>query len=474
MPRYDPDEEVFASNAHLLAPPSGSSSRKSASRQGLNNRRSATSLRGSSSLALDMGAEDEAATGRHHSLAHELAVALMPEPSAGSKLLAEEFGIEFDEGAEGIDEITDQHGGLGGVDIHVTDVDVPSFASELAASGNDIPFHDLPPEEADEPEPLNDQGFDPIFDTPTTSRKRQSSPKSVQDPMDVLAQDLKSTEEFVSHLQQLDVDPKPSASHQPTLERLASDVIRRIDVTIRDRESHVRELQEYERQFRKIAGEVGGEDILSHLEELPPVEDLSDAQFKPEPSRANSRHFEPIEEEPRSPGAHRLQGSDWELDPDKHHLGDEDDLTEPATSPIKDTFTSTPLVVGPPTPATTVSQLKHLRSATTSLVSSLTIISEQAQVNGAATSEAGRKLRALKNKLGGWRTDWDSAERSRQKIEKWESGNVDGDDQPGTPTSSSSRPVRRVDGRKIVEEHLRAFELALAEAALKTQAIMAR
>src|SRR5258708_39393553 len=35
------------------------------------------------------------------SLAHELAAAMMPEPSVGSGLLAEEFGVEFDEGAGG-------------------------------------------------------------------------------------------------------------------------------------------------------------------------------------------------------------------------------------------------------------------------------------------------------------------------------------------------------------------------------------
>jgi hypothetical protein len=37
----------------------------------------------------------------------------------------------------------------------------------------------------------------------------------------------------------------------------------------------------------------------------------------------------------------------------------------------------------------------------------------------------------------------------------------------------ASGHAKRVDGRKVVQEHLRAFELALAEAAVKTQAIMA-
>ena len=101
-------------------------------------------------------------------------------------------------------------------------------------------------------------------------------------------------------------------------------------------------------------------------------------------------------------------------------------------------------------------------------------ISEHAQVNGVATADAGRKIRSLKNKLGGWKTEWESAERSRAKIERWEAGIVDTDDNTASLASPVRLTGRRVDGRKIVEEQLRAFELALADAALKTQAIMAR
>ena len=101
-------------------------------------------------------------------------------------------------------------------------------------------------------------------------------------------------------------------------------------------------------------------------------------------------------------------------------------------------------------------------------------------MNGAKTTDAGRKIRALKNKLGGWRQEWETAERSRVKIERWEAGFVDGD---GTSTSGSgsvggsgsATPTksRRVDGRAVVKEHLEAFEKALLEANVKTQAIMA-
>jgi len=122
----------------------------------------------------------------------------------------------------------------------------------------------------------------------------------------------------------------------------------------------------------------------------------------------------------------------------------------------------------------TIPQFAHLRSFTTSLVTSLTTISEQAQVNGVATTEAGRRIRALKNKMGGWQTEWDGAERSRIKIERWEAGVIEGDE-PNASSMTSTRALgaQRVDGRKLVEEHLQAFGRALADAAVKTRAIVA-
>ncbi|RDB23654.1 hypothetical protein Hypma_009179 [Hypsizygus marmoreus] len=455
--QYDAQDDVFASNSHFL---SATSPRKSPSRPSINNRRSNSSLRGPN-LAV---ADDDAANGRH-SLAHELAVALMPEPSAGSKLLAEEFGIEYDEGAEGIDEEVHTNGG---VQIVIDDTHTPSFADELGSEAHAQLFHhDTPVPEIDHAPPE----FDPVFGSPPASKTHRKQ-KQQQDAMDVLAQDLESTDKFLAHLRTLDVDPGSSGSHQPTLERIASDVIRRINETTRDREGQLRELLEYEREFRKIAGEVGGSEVLSRLDELTQLDDLSKDK-PPQTARPESRHtLDMVEEEP-SLTHDRSISHDWETDPDR--LQDEDDDYESVASPVKDSFPAPPPLDGPATPARTIPQLAHLRSFTTSLVTSLATISEQAQVNGAATTEAGRKIRALKNKLGGWRTDWDSAERSRIKIDRWEAG-LDANDNGAT--SSPTTPMRpttakRVDGRVVVAEHLRAFELALADAAIKTQAIMA-
>ena len=390
MPHYAPQDDDFATNSHFLA-----------------------------------ASTSKPRNGHHHSLAHELAVALMPEPSTGSKLLAEEFGIEYDDAAPS------------------------SFADEMhAVSASDASFHDLP--------------------------------AKTEDPsqLEVLAQDLHSTDKFLGHLRTLDVDPGSFAAQQPVLEKLASDVIRRINETVRSREAQVRELLECEREFRKIAGEMGGSDVLGQLDGLDDIEDFSELPQVVEPTKTEHRHHLDTLKEETVPTRsltlhHQLQNSDWELDPDRHRLGDEVDGSEPATSPIKDSFLPAPSIVGPPTPASAIPQLAHLRSCTTSLVSSLSTISEHAQVNRAATTEAGRKIRALKNKIGGWRTDWDSAERSRMKIERWEAGIGDGEDLE-LPISLPRPTGKRTDGRRVVEEHLHAFELALADAALKTQTIMAR
>lgn len=494
MPHYHPSDDVYSSDAHMLAPPSPFR-KPGSSRHNLSARRSSTSLRNPSSLSLET--EEDSDNGRHHSLAHELAVALMPEPSAGSKLLAEEFGIEFDEGAEGIDEApnTQHHSELraedfsfadpGFSDPTFADPGVSSFASELASSAGDAsspyPEHGGPGHETQEYDYDHD---DPSFSsaTPSSSRSRDEEKKPEQDAMLILAQDLESTEKFLGHLRSLDADHGSGSQqqHVPALEGLTSDIIGTINASIREREGHVRDLLEYDREIKKIAAALGGSDILGQLDELPFDEDLIDKPPRPDVSRNNSRNLEPVEEVPRSPTVryrHSRTTSDWDFEADRRLGDDEDDTaTEPATSPIKDTFPAPPPLHLTPTPASVVPQLNHLRTITSSLVSSLSTISEQAQVNGAATTEAGRKIRALKNKIGTWRTEWDSAERSRVKIERWEAGIIgegDGGDSQDTTPMTPTR-VKRIDGRKIVEEHLRAFKIAVEEASLKTQAIMAR
>ncbi|KAK7056281.1 hypothetical protein VNI00_002834 [Paramarasmius palmivorus] len=442
MPHANSD--LFDSDQYLS--PSTSAPKKSPSRNNLNGRRSSASLRGSSSLAHSM--DEEAGNGRF-SLAHELAAALMPEPSTGSKLLAEEFGIEYDEGAEGIDEEIHHHES----DSRNHDV-APSFAEEL---GQGASFDGLPEPQQEPPE------YDPVFASPSKPKKPQ---RPEQDPMEVLAQDLESTDNFLSHLRHIDAEPGSSGSQQSALEKIASDVIRRINDTARDREGQVRELLEYEREFRKISAEVGGNEVLGQLEVLAGMKEVLEDE-EPVDSRSNA-HLDIVEEEDSKDHSH-----DWNSDLHNHLHDEDDDGTDAEPTPIKDTFDPPPPLKGPLTPASTIPQLAHFRKTTTSLVTSLSILSEHAQVNGAATTEAGRKIRALKNKLGTWRTDWDSAERSRIKIERWEAGIIDTTDSLDPSPIHTPSGARRADGRQVVQEHLQAFERALADAGMKTQAIMA-
>lgn len=309
MPSYDTLEsgDVFgASSSRFLAP---SVPRKQPSKQNINARRSSASLRGSS---LAQSLEDDTANGRH-SLAHELAVALMPEPSAGSKLLAEEFGIEYDEGAEGIDQ-NPQHEEEPLQNGHHDSVQDAFDVSE----GGTSPAFTIDAPVSDDPD--LDIQLDPSFGTPVKP-KAPSSRIPDQDPMTVLAQDLEYTEKFLSQLRRLD----SGAAAQSNLEQLASDMIRRINDTARDREGQVRELLECEREFRKISGELGGNDVLGQLDEL---EDMIEEPPQTEPQHdARNKTFDIIHEESLSSSQIIGGGTDWEadLDRDRERMAEEDD-----------------------------------------------------------------------------------------------------------------------------------------------------
>lgn len=435
-----------------------------------------------------------------HSLAHELAFALLPEPSKNPMLLAEEFGLEFDEGAEGIDGSTANDSGYEGHDHH-------DEANGRMNLGDELGQPPLVLEPNEDPalydpgafsaHPIDDAAddLDPSFDTPgppSSPRKRrhhdhggerERERQRDQDPMKILSQDLEYTEKFLSQLQHLDAESSTGLySSHATLEQIASTMISHINETVRDREQQVRELLMYDRELKKIAGEHGGDDVLALLDELETVDGLILSEpERPPVSRANSL----VESKPthaRKSSVNSIIHSprlsrDW--DPrSQNSLDDEEQLyyDSEQPTPSKETFSipPPPSIVGPLTPSQTIPQLSHLRTYTSTLMTSLTNISEQVQVNGAATSETGRKIRALKNKLGGWRTDWDSAERSRQKIEKWEAERKEAS-LSSFSASASLATIRNhnIDGRLVVEEHLRESQRALDEATARIRVIMA-
>ncbi|KAG1887765.1 hypothetical protein F4604DRAFT_2038253 [Suillus subluteus] len=346
-----------------------------------------------------------------HSLAHELAVALMPEPGGGSRMLAEEFGIEYDEGAEGIDD-DDCARGNEEREVHaqgdsLANVIGGSLADEMGGSSL-----------ADE---LGGSG--------SADEDADEDAEDKQDAMEILAQNLASTDQFLAHLRAIDALPTLSFAHTSdaspsahVLESLASDMIRAINEATKERESQVRELIAYEREFRRLSTEVGGNDVLCELDDI----DEGEIESEAVPTKLDTVTEEDELESSYAPSL--------------------------PSSPEKPSFAA-------PQPSSAAAPLPHLvqlRTHTAALLSSLTTISEQAQVNGAATADSGRRIRALKNRFGGLRGEWEGAERSRGRVERWE--------QEGADHHCS----------RVAEEHMIAFQQAIDEAGVKTQAIMAR
>jgi len=143
--------------------------------------------------------------------------------------------------------------------------------------------------------------------TPRTRRQRQAPEQAQQsegDAVALLSQNLESTEKFIAHLRRIDMD----GSAPLALEALAVDIISRLNETTRDREEQVRELLKYEREFQRIAGEVGGSDALASLDALEdPRGQLADvssssstsapASSSPNESTRATRHLDPVTEE---------------------------------------------------------------------------------------------------------------------------------------------------------------------------------
>jgi hypothetical protein len=398
----------------------------------------------------------------------------MPDPGSSSRLLADEFGIELED-EEVPKEATDT----------VQPVEDPKFGNptdftqaewsppKVSAAGS----RRLSSVASDRPDPL--------------IVKRHSPPPVFEpDPFLLLNQSLKSTDLFITQLKRLDTENAQSASRpdEQSVESLAADIIRRIDETTREREEQVRELLGYEREFRKIAGEIGGNDLLGDLEELEHIDGLVDETHIARDLSLGEEDLTVV------CGVRPISGA-WEDAPDPHSLdalmeeeeeeeeeGDEYGFNEPTTPAKEEFLPPSPPSTGPPTPLSTLPHLAYMRTITQSLVNSLGTISEQAQVNTAATTEAGRKIRALKNKLGGWKAEFDDAERSRRRIESWEVGIWDdgteskvalGDRSPAVGSPDGSVPgSQRIDVRKIVEEELAAFSRVLQEVEVKTKAIM--
>ncbi|KAH7106048.1 hypothetical protein BKA62DRAFT_668774 [Auriculariales sp. MPI-PUGE-AT-0066] len=405
----------------------------------------------------DSAAMDD--NGHPVSLAHELAAALMPEPSMSSRLLADEFGLEFDDEEEST--ATNHAGG-----------DAEASVQDMADNVN---ARDSSP----------DQDEDPLLlaGTSTNGYNGYEEPPpepvlSAEDQLIQLTKDLTTTDHFLTALRRIDHEgdlPQRSSTKgharqasinptEPVLEGVAAVVIRRLNDTAREREEQVRELLQCDREFQKLATEVGGMDVLAEVELLEHIEGLELPSGRrpprPEHSRSDSAQLDELPEEEELEDDSLVQSPDTETEPEPE---EEDEFAPPH---LKRRQTESDLIPppppaarGPPSVKSALPELAYMRTLTVSVVSSLSVVQEHAQVGNAGANEAGRKLRALRNKLTTWRSEFESVERSRIRIDQWE--------------QSLARRGRPLDARSIVQAELSAFERVLADAISKTQEIRA-
>ncbi|GAA5889610.1 hypothetical protein JCM6882_007083 [Rhodosporidiobolus microsporus] len=195
--------------------------------------------------------------------------------------------------------------------------------------------------------------------------------------------------------------PPPTTDYtdrQPVVEALASSVLKRLYDVASQREAQLRELTEMERVFAR--NEVGWQAVLAGLEPLP-------AEEEEEEEREGDEH-------PAEPNV--------VLPPDAAYPSSP---TFSPTSPSQPSFAH--LSSSHPSRTTTLSaaspalpHLHDLRTLTTSLLSALSSITDLTQVQSALSSDAGRKLRALKAQVGTVKDELGAVERSEAFVREYE------------------------------------------------------
>ncbi|KAL5633473.1 hypothetical protein ACGC1H_003839 [Rhizoctonia solani] len=419
------------------------------------------------------------------SLAHELAAAVMFEPS-DSRALADELGLEFEEEEEE-EEPVNGHG----LDVELGE---PELGAMMGMGDYSATIMVDTPSRPSRNNMLNGHtyslGLDSDFDL---SPSKPSAPLSFAlsapdvDPIETLKENVLFLDQFIVQLKNMDLDSTPIKPAQstksgrlssiypnaePAVERLATDMIRHIDETRREREVQLRDLMTYEREFRKIESEPGGADLIGSVE---PLEEVSLTDSPPAQQTYSLRALDAVPEDDYDDSWEAQQRDPRDVfDED----GDGDDpmfaFRSPHASPNlrrrAPRRSSLPLPPpypsGPLTPSSTLPHLAHMRTVSQVLAVSLSGLSEHVQVNGAAAAEAGRKLRSLKNRVTDLQAEWASAEQSIERIEKSEKG-LDWD----ATDIVSTEEGKRIDGRAVVKEISASFFAQLQQVEMKVQAM---
>lgn len=273
------------------------------------------------------------------------------------------------------------------------------------------------------------------------------------------------TQPFLQQLRQF------SKSDEFLVEKMTSQFIKQMYDIARDREAQIRELREMERIITRLP-------IGAHTSAPISFAPAKKAAAAPAPAPTSTGEDTPLSlgELPPPP-----------FSPSEVTNTPADDLQDSLASllallPRSSLLTSAPILsptlpeapdesnpqeypITPNTPSRTTtasSPLHSLRNLTDDLVSSLERINEQTQVSRALTSNASRRLKALRGAVIGWKADLHDAEQSQAWIEQHEL--------PGDALSAQSRESVK----KFVESQMAGFESDLGRANDEVGAILAK
>ncbi|KZT59493.1 hypothetical protein CALCODRAFT_493635 [Calocera cornea HHB12733] len=366
------------------------------------------------------------------SLAHELAAALAPEPGANAKALAEELGLDFDE----------EEGAI--VDPSVEQAD-ETFRQKT-------PSAELP--------------ITPPRSTKSSARTPAVVVNDILDPVDALARDAKALDAFIQSLKTAEPTESDDVAYEATVEDWISDMLRRLRTTTRDRDMQVKQFEQISRDLRRST------DTAVDIPEITIVDGWLDGGMK----TLQVNGYNSTEIWSPTAGLENIPESPEEI---RYHDHDNGFFSSSA----RHSRTTSNAVPSNPIGAA-LSSLSAIHASNNDLIASLSSLSDQAQVNGAANADAARQLRLIRNRLTGWRDEWESVERSRLRIQRWESGDNEDDlddpplslsnspsvrstSGPGTPRTPPSRPS----AKQLADEAMKGYASSLEKASLAAEAL---
>lgn len=420
----------------------------------------------STPLRRSRGAGTGAPGSNRMSLAFELA-AVTPGKTS-SRDLMRELGIEEGEDDEGVSE--GEEGEEDGYGVEEEDTFATPRAVDVVEQQDDFSPSSTPLRRTQgraSPSSLASFCDNPSFlESPPSARREELDAAQLRS----FESSLESTGLFLFHLRQhtsTEIDPyaSPNTPHsttglftsiepkpidytdrQPLVEKAATAVIKSMYEAAKQREGQVRELIEIERLVSK--NEVGWQAALASLEELPRDEE------------EGGHEFDVVEN-----GVSHDEDGGQELEALLSPSAEEDVPFNPSTKHTRNLSLEPPPLPRPTStksPSLAHSELTHLRTITTSLISALSAINEVTQVHRASCGEAGRKLRALRNHLVTVETDLQGLARSEEFIAEYEAKERKGGSRKGRFADEAREVMKGVEAE--LEEGWRRAQAVLAVA----------